>query len=182
LGAIAFSEGATLNHTRLSRDIDPVLYMVRIKNGVNFDSDYITTVRKDQENEDEKIHAVFFLISSDSDATQHLRLLGHMAEMIDQENFLERWKKAPGEGELREILLRDERFINLRITKDTDIGNFIDKSISEVRLPGNSLITIIKRQGDIVIPHGNTKIREDDELSIIGDVNDINELREYRNK
>ena len=51
------------------------------------------------------------------------------------------------------------------------------KMIKEISFPGQSLITIIRRGGDIKIPHGITVLQEGDELSIIGEVEDINELK-----
>ena len=44
-------------------------------------------------------------------------------------------------------------------------------------IPEGGLITTIKRSGQILIPKGNTMIKERDRLIIMGDVNGINELR-----
>jgi len=44
-------------------------------------------------------------------------------------------------------------------------------------MPGQSLITIIERNGDIKIPHGNTQIQQGDQLSIIGELQDIQEIK-----
>jgi Trk K+ transport system NAD-binding subunit len=50
----------------------------------------------------------------------------------------------------------------------------------EIDLPGESLITILKRNGDIKIPHGHTVLEEKDEISIIGEVEDIERIKEWR--
>ena len=40
------------------------------------------------------VRAVFFLVSPDEDAGQHLRLLGHLATRVDDPAFLDRWTEA----------------------------------------------------------------------------------------
>ena len=57
----------------------------------------------------------------------------------------------------------------------------IDKSVKELELPGESLITLIKREGKIIFPHGKSTLKENDELSIIGDKSDIKEMKKMLN-
>lgn len=178
-GAIPIGEGAALNHTRLDVKAEPELFIVRIKNGITLADKYRNESAL-QEDENGKLYAIFFLVSSEGNATQHLRFLAHMAEIIDQDNFLDRWLNAQNEGELREILLRDERFINITVRPDNGTRVMIGKKIHDIKLPGESLITIIKHEGTIRIPHGNTIIREGDELSIIGEVDDIRKVKEMK--
>ncbi|WP_249067200.1 amino acid permease [Halalkalibaculum roseum] len=178
-GAIPIGEGAALNHTRLDVKAEPELFIVRIKNGITLADKYKNKTAL-QEDENGKLYAIFFLVSSEGNATQHLRFLAHMAEIIDQDNFLDRWLSAQNEGELREILLRDERFINITVRPDNGTKVMIGKKIHDIKLPGESLIAIIKREGVIRIPHGNTIIQEGDELSIIGEVDDIKKVKELK--
>lgn len=175
-GAISIGKGAALYHTRLDKDIQPEMVFVRVRGGIVPDSDSDTAEDK------HKLYALIFLVSSEKHSSQHLRFLAHIAEMIDQESFLRRWIEAEDEAKIREILLRDERFLNLPVTYNTASGEMIGKKIYEIDLPGESLITLIKRDGKIKIPHGNTTIMEGDILSIIGQVDDIKELKQYSNK
>jgi len=176
-GALTLGHGAALHHTRLNKDIKPQLLLVRIKEG-------LATTDNEQDNisDSNKLYAVFFLVSSDKDPTQHLRFLAHLAEMVDHANFLQRWKNASDERELREILLRDERFITVKVRPVDDTKNMIGKRIKEIDLPGDSLITIIKHEGKIRIPHGDTMVHEGDELSIVGDKKAISELKKLAAK
>ena len=121
---------------------------------------------------------MIFLVSSDEHSSEHLRLIDHLAEMIDTDRFIERWKNAGNESEWREILLRDERVIKITISDSNNTAELIGKQIMDIQLPGESLVTILKRNGDIKIPHGNTEIRKGDELSVIGEVQDIDEIRD----
>jgi len=84
---------------------------------------------------------------------------------------------ADDEAELREILLRDERFINIKIKENTNSAQYIGEKVKDLQLPGESLITLIKRNTEIIFPHGKTVIQKNDELSIIGEKNDIKELK-----
>jgi Trk K+ transport system NAD-binding subunit len=100
-----------------------------------------------------------------------------MAEMVDNPSFRERWKNARDESELREILLRDERFVNITVTNKNETKNMIGRKIKDISLPGESLVAILKRGDELTIPHGNTVVKENDQLSIIGEKEDIVALK-----
>jgi len=176
-GAISIGKGTALNHTRVNMDIEPTLHIVRIKSGISLKKDEYAT-GSDVDNADgEKSYALLFLVSSEKSSTQHLRFLAHIAEMVDQKHFLERWKKAKDEKKIKELLLREERFINLRVHTDNEYHDMVGKRVRDIKLPGESLIAIIKRKGDIKIPHGHTVIEDGDKLSIIGDPVDVKKLK-----
>lgn len=172
--AIQIADGVVLNHARLKDDISPELVLVRIKEG--YSKEKINKINGSSP-EKNKLHSIIFFVSSAENTGQHLRILAHIAEMVGSKNFLERWNAAENEEELREILLRDERFLKLELSADNTTQEFIGKMIKDVTLPGQSLITIIRRKGEIKIPHGITVLQEGDELSIIGEIEDIKELK-----
>jgi len=155
----------------LKKDVSPELVLVRIREG------YSKKKLDEDGEEDNKLHSIIFFISSEAKTGQHLRILAHIAEMVGSKNFIQRWCNADNDEELREILLRDERFIKITLNPDDKTQQYIGKMIKEISFPGQSLITIIRRGGDIKIPHGITVLQEGDELSIIGEVEDINELK-----
>lgn len=167
---IAVGNATALKHVRIDNDMDTEVALVRLQKGLDAESD---------KNEDNKIHCLIYLASSTEKSGQHLRILAHLAEMIDSIDFKERWLKAKDDAELREILLRDERFINITLEKGAKTEKIIGKQVKELdeMLPGESLITMIKREGDLIFPHGNTILQENDELSIIGEKEDIDEIK-----
>ncbi|MTI86801.1 MAG: amino acid permease [Balneolaceae bacterium] len=171
---ISIADGVVLNHARISGEILPRMVMVRIKSGFE-----ITKIKKldNQKVTYEKLQCILFFIGSDKTSGQHLRMLSHIAERVGANNFLQRWVAAENRAELKEILLRDERFIRLTLSRDNGTRVFIGKMIKDITLPGQSLITIIRRNGAIKIPHGVTVLQENDELLIIGDKDDISKLR-----
>lgn len=181
-GAIAIGKGAALKHARVDLDIDSEIVLARFRSGIEIDDDMFESAYTDQQANERKMVALIFLVSSRKKSGQHLRILAHLSEMIDSIDFTERWKNAKDEAELREILLRDERFINIVIRRNNITEEMIGKKVKELELPGESLITIIKRDGKIIFPHGNTVIREADELSIIGEKVDIDQLKAFMPK
>lgn len=177
-GAIPVGGGVVINHIRIDRDQPTEMALVRIPESIKLKTEGYHPLNKNGRAELEKIYAIIFIVSSEENSGQHLRTLAHMAEMVDQPSFLERWKGAKHEGELREILLRDERFINITVTMENDTRTLTGHKIKEIDLPGESLVAILKREGKLTIPHGDTIIKEGDELSIIGEKEDIKAIKD----
>jgi amino acid transporter/mannitol/fructose-specific phosphotransferase system IIA component (Ntr-type) len=168
---ISVGHSTALKHVRIDNEMDTEVALVRLKNGLKTDSD---------SEEEEKFHCLIYLASSTNKSGQHLRILAHLAEMIDNIDFEERWLNASDIAGLREILLRDERFINITVRKGSKTEEIIGKQIKELdeMLPGESLITMVKREGDLIFPHGDTILQAGDELSIIGEKKDIEQIKE----
>src|SRR5699024_7020770 len=106
--------------------------------------------------ENKKLYAMIFLVSSENNSSQHLRFLAHIVEMADNKNFLKDWRNAENKTAIRQLMLRDERFISFTIRSSNRTKSMIGKQVKELDLPEESLISIIKCENDIKIPHGNT--------------------------
>lgn len=180
LGTIPLGNSTVINHIRVDKDCQPQMVLVRIPESITVSTEGFDVLDEEQTGDVENLCAMIFLVSSTMHSSQHLRIIAHLAEMIDSRHFIKRWKSAANETELREILLRDERFINITISKSNNTRTLIGKKIMDIDLPGESLITILKRNSDIKIPHGYTILRENDELSIIGEAQDIEALKQWR--
>lgn len=180
MGTIPLGNNTVINHIRVEEDCQPQMVLVRIPESITVSTEQFEVLNKEQTGDVENLCSMIFLVSSKQHSGQHLRTIAHLAEMIDNQHFIERWKSASSETELREILLRDERFINIQISKDNTTRELIGKQIMEIDLPGESLITLLKRNGNIKIPHGQTTLKEHDELSIIGEVQDIDLIKDWR--
>ena len=131
---------------------------------------------------EEKIHALIFLVTPEEQPLLHMRIIGHMAELIEAEEFLDRWIAATDERTLKEVLLSDERLVHVRLQQHTPSEAWIDKEIMEIELPGECLVTIIERNNEIIIPKGRTILHSGDVLSILGYPKDIQELRQWLGK
>lgn len=56
-------------------------------------------------------------------------------------------------------------------------SNSANKLLKELTLPKEALISAIKRNDQVIIPDGNTKILADDLVTIIGKKNDVNKVK-----
>lgn len=181
-GVLPVGNSAALTHARIEDEIPTEVALIRIKKGIPLIGDNYDFTEKVDDNKSQNVHCLVYLMSSNKKSGQHLRILAHLAEMIDTADFKNRWLNAKDETELREILLRDERFINITLNKDSRTSQIIGKQVLELdkMLPGESLITMIKRDGKLIFPHGSTVLKANDTLSIIGEKKDIVELKKLK--
>jgi Trk K+ transport system NAD-binding subunit len=49
----------------------------------------------------------------------------------------------------------------------------VDKPLRELKLPGGLLALAIRRDGELLVPHGNTKLCRNDRLTLVGSLEDI---------
>ena len=52
----------------------------------------------------------------------------------------------------------------------------IGRSLGEIRMPEGSLVALIRRKGETIIPRGQTVLEEGDRLTVIGDAHGIEKL------
>ena len=174
IGATPISNGAALPHIRITEIERAELVMVRTKAACYVEAPDFSGKVKLQG----PIHAFFFLVSPNKNPGQHLRILAQIAGRVDDENFLKDWLFARDEQELKEILLRDERFLSLNIRKDKPTSTLIGRSLGQIKMPEGSLVALIRRKGETIVPRGNTVLREEDRLTIIGDAFGIKQLND----
>ena len=87
------------------------------------------------------------------------------------------WVAASDEKELKEVLLRGEYFHLLALKTGTKTEHLIGRSLQEARLPRGILIAVIRRDGKNIVPQGDTVMMEGDYLTIIGDLDELRQLR-----
>ena len=172
IGATPISHGAALPHIRLPKIERAEMVIVRAKETCFVEAPDFSGETSLQG----PIHAFFFLISPNDNPGQHLRILAQIAGRVDDENFIKDWLVAIDEQEMKEILLRDERFLSLRIQANSPSSMLIGRSLLEIRMPKGSLVALIRRKGETIIPRGQTVLEEGDRLTIIGDAHGIEEL------
>lgn len=173
VGATPVSHGVALPHVRLHEIEYPTLVMVRVRKGVHIDIDEEFL---GEEEANTPVHALFFVASPDANPGQHLRLLAQIAAHTDDERFIRHWLNARDEPELKELLLRDERFLSLHIKPDSKAAALRDRAIRDLNMPKGSLIALIHRGGEIIFPRGSTILKEGDRLTIIGEPIGIRKL------
>ncbi len=173
IGATPVTHGVALPHFRCDGIDHPEMVLVRSSKGINVS---IYNPLTHEEEAEEMVNAIFFLISPEKDPTQHLRILAQIAGRVDDTTFIDEWNNAKDEQELKETLLRDESFFSLRISRNTNTIDLIDRALFEIKLPENCLVALLRRDDNIIVPKGKTVLKEGDRLTIIGDKNSIKEL------
>ena len=173
VGATTVSHGAALPHLRLPRIEHPELAIIRSRKGVIVELDEKIS---EHHGSPGPVHAFFFLVSPEDDPGQHLRLLAQIARHVEERNFIEMWLSAGDMQEMKEILLREDRFISLTLSSASNTSPLIGRKISELDLPKGCLIALIHRQGKVIIPKGQTRLKENDRLTIIGSPEEIRDL------
>ncbi len=173
VGATPVSHGVALPHMRLPEIEQPEMTIVRSVPGItiDIDNDFLG-----EHASVSPVHAFFFLVSPEDNPGQHLRILAHIAEQVDVKDFMGGWLSAKGEKEMKEIFLRHERFISLKIGLQSKTAPLVGRNISELEYPKGCVPVLIHRGGYDLVADGLQKLEEGDDLIIIGSAKGINQL------
>jgi NhaP-type Na+/H+ and K+/H+ antiporter len=151
------------------------MVLLRCKNGVQIEVVDPLTQKFD---EMQTVYAIFFLVSPDNQPTLHLRILAQIAGRVEESSFSEEWDSAKDELELKEALLHDDRFLSLCVRKGESTETLIGRRIKEINFPVGCLVALLRRGVDVIVPDGDTVIKESDRLSIIGSIEGMKILKE----
>jgi amino acid transporter/mannitol/fructose-specific phosphotransferase system IIA component (Ntr-type) len=171
-GFLPVSRGVALPHLRVAGLDRPVLLLVRCREGVRVDPGTSPALGGELDG----VHAVFFLLSPEGEPGRHLRLLGHLAAHVDDPDFLARWLAARDETELRETLLREDRWVTLKVGEDPETAGWAGRSIRSLEFPVGTLVALVRRNGDGLVPDGSTELRTGDRLTVIGEPHALHRL------
>ena len=60
--------------------------------------------------------------------------------------------------------------------REVRLGNprFFGELLRNVRLPGNALVMGLRRRGEVLVPRGDTRLRKDDLLMLVGHIDSLN--------
>ncbi|GIW71367.1 MAG: amino acid transporter [Planctomycetota bacterium] len=123
-----------------------------------------------------RLHALIFLASPADNPGQHLRLLAQIAGSVSREGFLPAWLGAERPQQLRETLLRDERFLSLWLRRGTRAEALIGLRVREIDKPDTCLLAVIRRGSEVLVPRSGTVLEEGDRITFIGEPEDIETL------
>lgn len=157
--------GGALPHARFEEAEHPELVLVRSQSGVIVEGCGGVARR---------YQAVVFLVSPDGEATQHLRMLSHLALALESDSFLEDWNLASSDQRLRETLLRDDRFLLLRLTPGSAAEASLKGTyVRDIELPSCTLIASVRRGDDLLFPRGDTVLQSGDRMTLVGEPDGI---------
>ena len=175
VGATPVTHGVALPHFRSAKIDMSHLVLVRSKPGVK-----ITLIDPltHEEEEEQTVFALFFLVSPESNPSQHLRILAQIAGRVDDDSFAIEWNSANNEQELKEALLHDERFLSIIVSHLSKSMFMIDKPLFKIDMPKGCLVALLSREAETIVPNGSTVIKDGDKLTIIGEPSSIAILRQ----
>lgn len=173
-GATPVAHGAALPHLRLAEAGAPHLVLVRSRGGIQIS---VGDAFPDEELHGERIFALFFLVSPEENPGQHLRILAEIAGRVDDADFMEAWLGVRHEQALKEAILRNERCLSLRLKPEEASGQLIGRALHEVEMPAASLVALVRRGEEILVPRGRTVLLAGDRLTIVGDPDSILEIQ-----
>lgn len=173
IGATPVTHGIALPHFRTDTIEMAQMVLVRARKGVTITIYNPLTYEEEGE---ERIGAIFFLVSPERNPTQHLRILARIAERVEEDSFSEEWDKALNEYQLRQCLLHDDRFLTLSVAGEDHTG-LVGKSLGDVQIPAGCIVAMLHRSGHSFVPDAHTRLECGDRLTIIGETSALAEFK-----
>ena len=126
----------------------------------------------------DEAHTLLFLVAPDRPVGLDLRLAGHIAEVVQSDNFTERWLGATDEKTLNGVLMRDDHFYHGPVETMPFLVEQLGRTVGELELPESCILALIERDGELVIPTPGVMLLAFDGVAIIGEPDDIALLSE----
>lgn len=126
----------------------------------------------------DEARTLLLLVCPDRPVGLDLRLAGHIAEVVQSDNFAQRWLEATDEKALNAILMRDDHFYHGPVETMPFLVEQLGRTIGELELPPSCIVAIIERDGELVIPTPDVMLLAFDGVAIIGEASDIKLLNE----
>ena len=174
VAAIPISHGAALPHCRLPGIAEPAMVLARSAPGIALNVDERVAGDEDVGH----VYAIFFLVSDEDNPGEHLSMLANIAGRIEDPRFIGVWRTAEDEQQLKESLLRDERYIALLVQSGGATAPLVGASIASIRLPAGTQVALLRQKGRVQAPDPSMSLEDGDRLTIIGDPAGIQQIRE----
>ena len=177
IGMTPVSHGAALPHLRMPGLDNSEMVLVRAPQGMGINFADELGRHRDPE---QPVQAAFFFVSPEDNPGQHLRILAQIAERVDDDEFMQEWLGAVDEQQLKETLLRNDRYLALTVLGDSKNRRLIGKSVAGARFPAGCLIALVRRENQTFVPRASTVIEDGDRLTLIGEPGLLHEVeRQY---
>lgn len=120
--------------------------------------------------DDEVIHGLIVLVDDEESSDRLMKLLSQLEAVILHSDFPQVWEEAETAKELRESLKRDVQRVQSLILHIQDSGptaSLAGKTLQEADLPEGSLVVLILRNREAIVPNGTVEVKEGDELTLV---------------
>ncbi len=88
------------------------------------------------------------------------------------------WLDAESPEQLKEALFQRERIFVMTLGSELHGSDLIGRKLREISLPDGTLIAMILRGDELIVPRGDTALRDGDRVTVIGQADGIRTLRE----
>ncbi len=154
-----------------SEDVtEPTLHIVLAKHGI------VKPVGKGEIKSEDLIKIFFFLVNPAKEFRLQLRMLSRLMDIVERDDFVTKMLQQNNEREIKEYLLHNERFITVKLLRNTVQAEMIRKQLKDIKLPAEVLVALVERDGRSFAPHGYTTMMENDVLTIIGEPKSIKQM------
>jgi mannitol/fructose-specific phosphotransferase system IIA component (Ntr-type) len=174
MGATPVARGVALPHFRTEGIEQTLLAIVRAPRGVKID---VPHPLQPKSFDSQLVQAVFFLVSPEDNPALHLRVLAQIAGLVEHQGFAEIWQRTSNEHDIKELLLRNENCLSLDLTGAGPTAQLIGRNLAQINLPAGSLVALLRRGNEMMVPRANTRLQENDRVTIIGEIEAIRQLR-----
>ncbi len=122
------------------------------------------------------IRIFFFLVNPDKEPRQQLRMLSRIIDIVERKNFVNQILLLNNHRKIKEYLLHNDRYLTIQLLPGTRQADMINQQLKEIHYPSDILVAMIERDGTTFTPNGNTRLQENDLLTIIGEPKSISNL------
>ena len=91
---------------------------------------------------------------------------------------MDAWLAASNQQELKEAVLRDDRLLTLTLEPGSAGASLVGLSLRKVDMPEGTLIALVRRGPEVIVPRGDTVLAQGDRLTIIGEPASLRVLSE----
>ncbi|MFW5762164.1 MAG: amino acid permease [Cyclobacteriaceae bacterium] len=166
--------GVLVFHAKFRNVPHPSIQMVVSKTGIDFTKYFNDNKLKTP------IHICVFLINSDKNAKQQLRMLSRLLDILERENNVKALLNIDSHREIKEFLLQNERFVSIKLLKGTPQAAMAGHQLKDIQLPKDVLVALVERNNKTFTPNGSTTLMIDDVMTILGEAKSISKLyKEY---
>ena len=103
-------------------------------------------------------------------------MLSRLIDIIERDNFINEILGMKSQRKIKEYLLHNERYITIQLLPGTVQAEMIDKQLKEIKFPSEVLVALVERESATFAPNGNTRLLENDILTVIGEPKSISQL------
>ena len=164
-----------ITHVRINGLERPHMLLARAQHGLRI---YTTSDAQLGRSPDDLIRAILFIVTPEDNPGQHVRLLARITKRVEDDGFIPEWLEARTGQDLKEALFHEEVIFTMRLEHGLAGEELIGKLIREFPHPEGTLVAMIRRSGELIIPRGDTELIEGDRLTLIGRAEGIDQLRE----